>query len=120
MGRHFEIVSRNYAVEVDRSSFLDLLDSESHATNSAAYQIGAQTLADKMGSVPGISDVEYNGHFGAAIYFTIDDENDTDVTRTSIANIIESHLYWCRKLPKVDHVKKRRASLSTPDGGKNG
>lgn len=96
----FEITVRSYTIAIERDQMLDLMDSESHVTDDAAYKPGAQTLCDKLGKLPGVADVEYNGHLGAAIYFSISDEDDNDALKATIASTIETHLKWCKKLKK--------------------
>ena len=96
----FEVTCRSYSIEIARKAFLDLMDSESHVTDNAAYKPGAQTLCDKLGKLPGVSDVEYNGHCGASVFMTIAGEDDNDALKASITQTIETHLAWCAKLKK--------------------
>jgi len=99
---------RKYAIDIDEDRFLDLLDSESHVSDHAAFQAGQKTLCDKLKPLPGVWDVDYNGHSGAAIYMTIDDDVDSQDLRDRIAATIEEHLDWCSGLDKQEHVVERR------------
>lgn len=98
----------SFAIEIDRDKFLDLLDSESHVTGNAAYKVGRETLCQKLEQIDGVSGVEYSGHFGAAVYLTIESVSDTPDGREAIRSIIKSHLDWCRGLEKVAHVVEAR------------
>lgn len=104
----FEATQTSYAIEIDEHRFLDLLDSESYVTENAAYNNGNETLFKKLNDLPGIFDIDYNGHFGSAVYLKIDIDDDTDELKAQISNIIEKHLKWCSKLKKRDNVVKRR------------
>lgn len=110
MDMTFEITRRSFALEIPKAAFLDLEDSESYVSNNAAFKTGAQTLCSKLDALPGISNIEYNGHFGAFVYLSIDDEDDTPELRAQITQIITDHLAWCATLPKAAHVVARRAA----------
>jgi len=105
----FEITTRSYAIAIEDDPFLDLLDSESYVTENAAFKEGQETLSSKLDALPGVSKTDYNGHFRAYVYLTIDDDEDKPALKTKIARIIEKHLAWCAKLPKAQHVIDRRA-----------
>ncbi|BCH33165.1 hypothetical protein MesoLjLc_50950 [Mesorhizobium sp. L-8-10] len=117
MALAFEVTCRSYAIEIDRDKFLDLMDSESYATDSAAFKQGERTLAEKLDDISGVSDIEYNGHFGAAVYLSISADEDNYALRLQISETIEAHLQWCAKLPKVDHVVERRRRRALEQGG---
>lgn len=105
----FEKTVTSYAIEIeDEDDFLALMDSESYATDHAAFKDGNDTLCAKLGRLDGVSGLEYNGHFGSFIYLDIDVENDRIGTKKEISRTITEHLEWCRTLEIVDHVKKRR------------
>lgn len=96
-------------VEIDEARFLDLLDSESYVTGHAAYGPGKETLRDMLLDFAALSDIAYDGHFGAAIYFTIDADVDQRLLAAEIEPIIKDHLDWCASLPKASHIIERRA-----------
>ena len=108
----FEITGRKYAIDIEESKFMDLLDSESYVTNGGAFQPGCQTLCEKLNPMPGVWGVDYNGHFGAAVYMTIDADEDTNERKTEIAAIIQKHLEWCAGLHKQEHVVERRKAAA--------
>ncbi len=97
----FAITQRSYSVKIKQDRFIDLLDSESHVTNHAAYESGYFTLCDKLSILPGVDGVEYSGHFGSYVFLTICDENDTPDLKTKIADTITEHLEWCKSLQKT-------------------
>jgi hypothetical protein len=55
-----------------------------------------ESLLDKLGAIPssgrGVLNVEYNGHFGAYIFFTIDKEDDTPELHDAIIKTIRAHI----------------------------
>jgi hypothetical protein len=95
----FEPTRVSFSLEISDKQMIDLMNSESHVTDNAAYKEGNSTLCDKLKETNAHT-VEYDGHFGAAIYLTLDVEDDTPDERTKIASIIEKHLKWCAKLKK--------------------
>ncbi len=107
----WEVTCTSYAIPVDDDRFLDLLDSESHVTDNAAFGKDAQTLGAKLDAIDGVSAVEYDGHFGANVFLTIDAENDGAKIKQQINETIELHLNWCATLTKAGHaIARRRAS----------
>lgn len=114
----FVTTQRSYSIEIGTGRALDLLDSESYVTNQAAFEPGAQTLCEKLESIPGVRDVEYDGHFGPHVFLTIEDEHDSNAAKAQIAEVIEGHLKWCAQLTKDPRVAAGRASqLSSPSQG---
>jgi hypothetical protein len=97
-----------YSIEIAHDDFVALEDSESYVTDNAAFKPGQQTLSEKLNALPDVSDVDYNGHFGAAVYLTMAVDVDTDFVFLSIKRIITAHLKWCKSLPIAPHVAKRR------------
>lgn len=104
----FEATSTSFAIVIDRDAFLDLLDSESHVTENAAYRSGNCTLCEKLQRTVA-RDVEYSGHFDSYVYLAIRVEDDTSANRATILQIIQDHLAWCASLPKRPEVVTRRA-----------
>lgn len=104
----FEKTRTSYAIEIDNDKFLDLLDSESHVTENAAFDFGKQTLCQRLDEETAAEDIEYNGHFGAAVYVTLEVEDDTEENHATILAIIEEHLEWCATLEKRASTVARR------------
>lgn len=97
---------------IDQDSFLALLDSESYATDNAAYKDGNKTLHQQLEARTKATEVDYGGHSGSYVYFTLDVDVNTAETLAEIEAVIEEHLQWCKTLELVDHVKERRGQTS--------
>lgn len=61
-------IARSYCAELTVEQFLAI-----EALDDAHEKKGAATLCDLLESM-GAQMIEYNGHFGAAIFFTLPDE----------------------------------------------
>lgn len=70
-------IARSYCAELTVEQFLAI-----EALDDIHISKGAATLCDLLGAM-GAQLVEYNGHFGAAIYFTLPDD-----LQDQFANII--------------------------------
>lgn len=81
-----EVTARSYAYELSVVDFMavEKLDDE--------QELWADTLCAKLEEVPGVSAVEYNGHFGAFIYFRIDAEDDCEELRDKIDRMIRDYV----------------------------
>lgn len=95
----FEPTRVSFLLEITDEQMTALMNSESYVTDNAAYKEGNSTLCDKL-KATNAHTVEYDGHFGAAIYLTLNVDDDTPAERKNIASIIEKHLKWCAKLKK--------------------
>lgn len=104
----FSKTQTSYSISIDDDDFLALLDSESYATDYAAYKKHTKSLYDKLEILAGVWDIDYDGHFGSQIILSIDVDEDTDELKETIINIIKEHLTWCKSLELVDWVKKKR------------
>lgn len=97
----FEKQSTTYCIEIPMERFEYLLDSETYVTDCKALQPGESTLSEKLEELPGVFRVEYDGHFGPTVYFSISAEEDNDANRMKISETIEEHLVWCEGIEKV-------------------
>lgn len=79
---------RSYRLDITNAQMLALLDSEGFGIPAPK----GGTLFDKLDKMPGVSDIEYNGHFGAAVYFTIDADDDSADFRAGVKGLILTHL----------------------------
>ena len=57
-----------------------------------------QTLMDRLMSL-GAADVEYNGHFGPNVFFTLDTDDDTPALQTKIHRLVST---WIRGATKAE------------------
>ena len=76
---------RLYTYEVTREYFTLITDKD-HETDS-----WEDTLCSQLGRLEGVRDVDYDGHFGEFIYFTIDDIEDCERLRDEIRSMIHSY-----------------------------
>ncbi|MHA6346387.1 hypothetical protein [Roseivivax sp. CAU 1761] len=118
-----------YSVELDVEDFLAITKAEDDGriayeeTLSAPLE-GIHPYTRHAAEVEGISAVEYNGHFGAAIHYTVDDENETEGTHAKVADIIRGQVVRARR-PAVEPAPAGRRSLVietcvTPAGSTSG
>jgi hypothetical protein len=56
------------------------------------------TLCYKLSELPGVYKVDYNGHFGPAVFLTIDEESDRPRIHGQIKAIIRKHIKVCQKV----------------------
>lgn len=61
-------IARSYCAELTVEQFLAI-----EALDAVHEEKNAATLCDLLGAM-GAQQIEYNGHFGAAIFFTLPDE----------------------------------------------
>lgn len=61
-------VARSYCAELTVEQFLAI-----EALDEVHEKKGAATLCDLLGAM-GAQQIEYNGHFGSAVFFTLPDE----------------------------------------------
>jgi hypothetical protein len=54
--------------------------------------------------IEGVHSVEYNGHFGAAIHYTVDSENDMPSTHAAVARMIKEQVRIARQA--IDDAEK--------------
>lgn len=89
----FEAQSTRYAVVISRDDFIALTKAEEIL--APGYYL-SPSLSDRLDSLPGVWETEYNGHFGAAIYLTIDTDADSPAHREVLASIITDQLAKAR------------------------
>lgn len=87
-----------YTIDIPLDDFVAISDAESYKTNNACFEPGNSTLCEKLGAQTSAMDVEYNGHFGAAVYITLDVEDDDEKTWAEIEKVIADHIEWCHTL----------------------
>lgn len=78
-----EVTSTSYCVELSIEEMLTLLGSD-----QVAWEEDEENLVEKLEEIDGVSEVEYNGHFGPAVYLTVDNGNDTSDTWVEIYSCI--------------------------------
>ena len=83
----FECIEKRYAVEIDIELF-SILDSQDY---------GSHRLHDDLDKISGVRDIEYNGHFGNFVYFSVSTSDDKPSLHKKIERCIEKHLKRCAK-----------------------
>ena len=51
-----------------------------------------KTLGDLLEELPGISNVDYNGHFGSNIYLDLDVDDNTEENWNKIQKVIKNYI----------------------------
>jgi hypothetical protein len=51
-----------------------------------------ENLFYKLDAIEGVSGIEYDGHFGANVWFTVDNEHDTGKLHNQIEEIINGFI----------------------------
>lgn len=85
---------RSYRLDITNTQMIRLERSEDFGAPVTT------TLLDKLNALPGVSGIEYNGHFGAAVYFDIDAEDDTAAAREGIRGLILTHIDGLKRKPR--------------------
>jgi hypothetical protein len=73
-----------YCIEVTVEEFQKLMDKENLGMDG--------NLFSKLHKLDGVYNIEYNGHFGANIWVTIDKEHDNGKTWNTIEEIINGFI----------------------------
>ena len=71
----------DYAVEVDEKDFVECIINEDELL-----------LYDRLNEIDGVTGVEYDGHFGPFIYFSVDLDKDVPAILEQVKKTIERHI----------------------------
>lgn len=88
-----EITRRSYSVEIPLEDFIVLTNMESILGDGPLCN---DILSEKMEKQTGARLVEYNGHFGNYIYFSLDADDDTPEEQAKILKMIEEQIVEAR------------------------
>lgn len=77
----------HYVVTVDATKFSRLLKREFEDPG-----IQQSTLCTDLDKLPGVSNTNYDGHFGNCIHFDLEEEEDTHSRHSAIKRLIQQHL----------------------------
>lgn len=83
-----ECVARQYTIEVDLKA---IMDSDTYLENENKWE---SSLAHMLDKIPGVHNVDYNGHFGPHVWLTIESHLDNDETWEIINNAIHQSYNW--------------------------
>ena len=89
MIHYLKKIQTSYRIEVSVEEALKL------------FYLEPVSLEASLKKIKGISQVEYDGHFGPYVYLTLDEENDTPKTHALICKLIERPL---KKVIRKRHV----------------
>ena len=106
MSMEYRISSFNAAIDMDDDDFMII--SECETFNAMRYKDRPEDLEQKLGRLPGVSDIEYNGHFGPSIFFRLDCEETDSVGPLAIAQTIKDHIKECKKFLKRNGLLKKK------------
>lgn len=76
---------RCYAIEVEKDALLKILKYERDWLNN-------DYLVDHLDSLPGVSEINYSGHFGPYIYLMITKDYDNEETWKKIKDMITASI----------------------------
>lgn len=83
-----------FSIEVPIDAFTALLDSESHVTGHACYHDGNSPLNEKLEMGANVFNVEYDGHFGNYIWYSVEYAVHSPEVTARVLSIINDHLDW--------------------------
>ena len=85
-----ECTSKQYEIEID--DLMAIVDIDKEHENEGDWD---EILSEQLDLLDGITDSDYNGHFGHYIFLTIDSKYDNDKTWDAIETTINDH---CKKM----------------------
>jgi len=77
MNRDFRVVARQFAIPLTEAEFEVLTHSERE-----------HYIEDELLKIPGVFNVDYNGHFGSFLFLSVEKEHDNDNTLFKISDVI--------------------------------
>jgi hypothetical protein len=82
-----ECTMKQYEIEID--DLMKIVDLDKEHENDNEWD---EVLSQKLDMLDGITDSDYNGHFGHYIFLKIDSEYDNDKTWDAIETTIKDHI----------------------------
>lgn len=79
--------SRSYEIDID--DLMEIIEMDSDCEDDGDWN---EILSEKLDMVNGVTDTDYNGHFGHYIFLTIDSEYDDKDTWDTIEKTINEHI----------------------------
>jgi len=94
----FEVTQLSIAFPITREDYF-AIEQRDDATADAIYESGKRNydynkhcLSGILDSIEGVSDADYNGHFGEFIFFNLDCEDDSPEKRVEILTLIMDYI----------------------------
>ncbi len=97
-----EVTTKSYKVPLTVEGFLPLSDFDFH---SIPYDMDIPTFDDELRKLNCI-DVDYNGHFGAAIYFNLEVEDDTPECWKNIERVFDHYIKLAHEWEATEKEKE--------------
>jgi hypothetical protein len=91
-----ECIEKRYAVEIPIELF-NILDGSLYALDADGYKRNKKDLYDDLEKFPELSGIDWNGHFGNFVYFSITVEYDKPRLHNKIKKCIQKHLDRCTR-----------------------
>jgi hypothetical protein len=80
---NYKVVQTAYCIELSIDEFQKIMDYDGDS-----FHYDSDTLHDMLAEIGGISEIDYDAHFGANVYVIIDKEHDNGKTWNQIDEII--------------------------------
>jgi hypothetical protein len=98
---HFQRQKSSGCIEMETADFIALEKAENGTLIDWDDFLCVRMEGKHLAGIPGIDgihSVEYNGHFGAAIHYTVETENDMPATHAAVARMIKEQVRKARAL----------------------
>lgn len=92
----------SYTVEIEVDDMLAILKVEE-------VNWTLMHLYEKLDKLQGVSDIDYNGHFGPHIFYTVTAASDEAKLHAAVKTMIADHISTCRT-----HLKGAKMPKKTP------
>lgn len=93
-----QVTSRSIAFEITNEDYF-AIEQRDENTADAIYESGKRdwdynkhTLSGILDTIDGVSDADYNGHFGPYVFFNLDANEDTTPKREEIKQTIMDYI----------------------------
>lgn len=98
-----ELTRRSYCIEIPVDDFIAVTEAEGDYGRNG---LGDKTICDQITKMLRAAEVEYNGHFGSYIYFSMDVEEDTKRNHGKILTVIRNQIIKARRY--VERMDKQK------------
>ena len=78
-----ECLSRTYTMKMKKEDFLKIMEKDNEGGDSLYY---------KLEQITGLFSIDYDGHFGPAIYYSVFAEHDNGKTANLIEKTVLDHI----------------------------
>jgi hypothetical protein len=82
-----ECTMKQYEIEID--DLMAIVETDNDHEDDDDWN---EILSEKLDMVNGVTDSDYNGHFGHYIFLKIDSKYDTPATWNTIETVINDHI----------------------------